>query len=230
MPKVGIYEFPALGIDEAERYLLKLKELHSDEMNKEVAAEAMHLTVDKGRYNRVVASMGHWGLIDASGKKVEITERGKRLMYPDSPQEAEEVKNEAVKGSLIFVGIYGKYGSNPTEEHIRLFLRQTAVVSREEAENKSLKVLKAYKKVVKYFKLAKKPLMPRIGRGIARREIPMPAEPEAGVVFDVKVGDVYMQAPRTPEGIEIARKVVQDALRMLEEQVKKPKKEVKKQE
>ena len=214
--KSGRYRFPDRGIEKASEYIKQILKVCPDEVGKDVVADALGMSVKSGAFFVTLASLNYYHLIEVGGKKIKITDLGKKIRSID-PNEVEEAKIEAVRKIEIFSEIYAQYGEKATIEQLRAFLREKAGEDRLKAERKASELLKVYKEAVTYLKLAEKPKKPTIGEGISRRES------VALEQIELRVGEFYQKIPCSIEGINMARTM----LNFLENQISK--KEVKKE-
>jgi len=93
--------------------------------------------------------MAHYGLVDTGGDQIKITELAKACLFGEA-DEQRKAKEKAARKVLLFADIYDRYGANPTEEQIRLSLREKAKVETTEANSLAIEVGKLLNKVVSY--------------------------------------------------------------------------------
>jgi hypothetical protein len=162
LPKAGKYEYPFFDLDSALEKLKKLHDvLHTDEINRDVAADTLGMAVMGGGFAYLISSMEKYGLVKTGSGKLVITERGKLALYGDET-EKEKAKCEAVLSVELFDELFSQYGKEVTAEQIKAFLRQKALVDVIKAQKLAQNIDKIYKNVANYIVTADKLERPQV--------------------------------------------------------------------
>lgn len=105
-----------------------------------------------GGFNSKIAAMKVYGLISGRGF-VQVTELGRRIVYPDKPNEAYEAVREAVNNIPLWRELYEKYTSKGVElpdEDFWVDLQTIADLVPDDAKKASKTVRKDYLDDVQY--------------------------------------------------------------------------------
>ncbi len=78
-------------------------------------------------FGTLIGSMSYYRLVDTGGGQIRVTPLGEKIIYGE-PMEQKQAKAEAVGSILLFADIYKQFGGVPTDEQLRLFLREEAKV------------------------------------------------------------------------------------------------------
>lgn len=126
----------------------------SKEVDHETVSRVLgHSTSRSGAYKQKLADMRSFGLVDARGN-FRITERGRKVSYPNNQEEEREGLVEAVKDVDLWKLIYEKY----TEKGLTLpsdfwtDIREWTRLPPEKAENAAKILKKLYLEDIKYIK------------------------------------------------------------------------------
>jgi len=112
-----------------------------------------HSTSRSGAYKQKLADLRSYGLIDPRGN-VRITERGRKISYPDSQKEEQEALIEAISEIELWKSIYEKY----TKKGLSLpsdfwtDIREWTGLPPDGAEKQAETVKKLYSEDIKYIK------------------------------------------------------------------------------
>lgn len=156
MPKAGKYEYPFFDLIPVIDKLKKIHQvLRDDEIDRSLVAETLGMSEKGGGFAYLISSMEKYGLIKTGGGKIVITDLGKIVMYGEASEQGEAM-SKAVMNVELFNELYSQYGETVTEEQIRAFLRQKALVDIVKAQKIAPKVSKIYKKVLTYMFPAEK--------------------------------------------------------------------------
>jgi hypothetical protein len=153
--------------------------------------------------------MEKYGLIKTGGGKIVITQLGKVALYGEEV-EKNRAKHNAILKVDLFRDLYDQYGKDVTDEQIRAFLRQKALVDIDKAQKMAYHVDRIYKKAAKHLSSAEMPLerptSEREGEGEGRRESMSPVETQA---LKIQYKNVLIQIPKDDiEAIEFAEKAL----------------------
>jgi len=166
VPKAGRYEYPGRDLDDCVAYLTNAyKVSKSDIMKRETFAQALNMAPRGGGFIELVGSMAEYGLVETGNGQIQYTDLAKGILFGEPPDQAQG-KQKAVRSVPIFADIYDRYGSNCTDEQLRLFLRDKASVDISKVGDTATELGKLYRKVVNYLGTpteAKAPSQPRTG-------------------------------------------------------------------
>lgn len=211
MPKAGKYEYPINDIDAVIEKLRKLHEnLREDEMDRAIAADTIGMSVSGGAYAYLISDMEKYGFVKTGAKKIVITDLGKIVLYGED-SEKERVKNQAVMNIALFKDLYNQYGEKVTEEQMRAFLRQKALMDIVKAQKTAPKVDKIYKNVAKYIVSAEKLERPQVAE---TNGVPS----QVGRRFDTQTGDSKKDLLKIQYGslyLEVEKDDAENALKMV---------------
>jgi len=118
-----------------------------------------------GGFNSKMAAMKTYGLISGRGF-VQVTELGKRIAYPDKPNEAYEAVKEAVNNIPLWRELYEKYTSKGVElpdEDFWVDLQTIANLVPDDAKKASKIVRKDYLDDIQYLNSLKEAQTEAIG-------------------------------------------------------------------
>ena len=201
MPKAGKYEYPFFDLDSALEKLRKLHDvLHTDEINRDVAADTLGMAVMGGGFAYLVSSMEKYGLVKTGSGKLVITERGKLALYGDE-SEKKKAKSEAVLSVELFDELFSQYGKEVTAEQIKAFLRQKALVDVIKAQKLAQNIDKIYKNVLIHITSAEKlerpqaVLVPQEGLSQAGRRFDTQSE-DGKKVLKIQYGSLYLEVEK----------------------------------
>ena len=169
MPKAGRYDYPEAALDECIERLRKVHEVaKTDVVKREVVADILGMKPKTGWFNTLIGSMSQYGLVEARGGEVRITELAKTILYGE-PSEVAKAKAQAVRNIKLFNDLFNQYGLDLTEDQLKVFLRQKAYVDVSEVQSLTEKIGKLFKKAAQY-------LSPAEGVGLK----PIEARPTVG--------------------------------------------------
>lgn len=212
MPKAGTYDFPFYDLDSMIAKLNTIYEKHkSTELVRTHIAETLDMSPTGGGFSYVISSMEKYGLIETVwGGKVNITDLGKIALFA-SPNERKQAKNEAVSNINLFKEIFSRYGINPTEEQIRIFLRTEANVDLTKVQKIAEHVYKIYINMSNYLLLDEQPeqVSNNEPAGLVRSELPIPRIKEGTQPLVIQYQGVFIQLPPNDlEALEMAERAI----------------------
>jgi len=220
MPKAGLYSYPYYDLDSV---IDKLKTAHNvirtDEMDREVIAEAISMTSTGGAYAMVISSMENFGLIETAwGGKITLTNLGKNILYGNEIEQ-ENAKKDAFLNISLFKEIFSKYGVNATEEQFRAFLRQEGNVDITKVKKKAQESYRIYQKFIDSVNMYKSitPVQDMTQQEPSRLSTHIPS---TGEYLTIRYGDVLIQLP--PDDLE-ALSLAKEAITFMEERIKRRK-------
>jgi hypothetical protein len=224
LPKAGKYDYPFFDLDST---LEKLKKAHdvirSDEMDREVVASTLGMSITGGGFAYLVSSMEKFGFVKTGGGKLAMTERGKLALYGDD-SEKKTMRSEGVLSVELFNELYSQYGRDVTIEQIKAFLRQKGNVPVEKAQNLAENVDKIYKNVANYIITADKLERPEVtpkaemqqepqAPSLAVRRFDTQTENEKKDLIKVQIGSNYFEIDRNDtQTSELALQIIAQKL------------------
>lgn len=126
MPRAGRYDYPVRPLDDMTAYVKKTREVAGEVAKREVVADALGMAVRGGGFALVASAMQNYGLVETGGGQIKVTDLGKRVAYETEPKLLEQAKAEAVSRVDMFRDYYAQYGTDVTEEKVKVFLRAKA--------------------------------------------------------------------------------------------------------
>jgi hypothetical protein len=150
MPKAGRYDYPYRDLDDCVEFLKKAFDVKKEYvMTRDSFAQAIGQSVKGGGFNLLVGSIAMFGLAETGGGEIRYTELAKTILFGESDQKPKAYE-EAVRHISLFAEVYDKYGANFTEDQLRLFLKDKAVVDIAEANSLAQTVGKSLKNHLQY--------------------------------------------------------------------------------
>lgn len=173
MPKAGRYDYPSRDLDDCVDFLRRAFDTSkSYVITRDTFATAIGLSAKGGGFNLLVGSMSLFGLVDTGGGEIRYTELAKKILFGE-PDERNQALEEATRKVNLFAEVYDKYGNNFSDDQLRLFLKDKAVVDIAEANSLAQVVGKSLKAHLKF-------LTPRSGgEKKAMSETAAPSAPSA---------------------------------------------------
>jgi len=124
MPKAGSFDYPSRDLDDCLSYLRRAREsLKSREMSREGFAEAIGQSPTGGGFGKLVGAMTNYALVETGRNLITTTDLGEQILY-GTPDEQKTGREKSVKGIRMFNEIFRKFGSSPTDDQLRMFLRE----------------------------------------------------------------------------------------------------------
>jgi hypothetical protein len=152
LPRAGSYEYPLHDLDKVvERLRIAHDKTKSLSVTRDTFAEALNYSQKTGPFGTLVGAMGHYGLITTGDGYIRYTDLCKQILF-GNPQEVSEAKSKAVRNVKLFGDMFDRLEGDPTEDQIRLFLKERASVDISLASSLSLEIGKIFKKVSRYIK------------------------------------------------------------------------------
>ncbi len=165
MPKVGVYDIPSRDLDDCVNYVRKAVDIaKSKVMSRETFAQAIGQSVKGGGFGLLVGSMATYELVDTGGGEIRLTQLGEQILYGET-REQTKGKESAVRKVQLFADIHDRFGSDVTDEQLRLFLREKAKVEMSEANRLATEVGKLLKRNLPY-------LTPTVDAGEGEKKTP----------------------------------------------------------
>lgn len=131
-------------------YLRKAREVGGKgTLTREGFATAIGQSVKGGGFGLLVGSMSAYGLVDTGGGNVRITDLGEKVLYGESDEKRNSIE-KAVRNVKLFADVFDRFGRSPSEDQLRIFLRESANVAIPEATELASEVGKLLKKNLPY--------------------------------------------------------------------------------
>lgn len=152
MVKLGDYHLPFKSLDSCISYLtIAHNKLKIFSIKREQFASANGIKPTGGGFGLIVGSLPMYGLAETGDGYIRYTDLAQKILF-GRELEKEELKNKAVRNVRLFSEIYERYGNNPDDEQLRLFLREKANVDISKEGKIAEEVGKLFKKNVAYIK------------------------------------------------------------------------------
>ena len=149
-PKAGRYDYPTRTLDDCVDYLKKAWESSKSYVQpRDSFATAIKQSSKAGSFNQLVGSMAMFNLVETGGGEIRWTDIAKQIVHGKG-EEVTKAKEQAARRITLFGDIYDKYGANFTDDNLRIFLKDNAVVDIAEANSLAPVVGKLLKKHVMY--------------------------------------------------------------------------------
>ena len=124
MPRAGSFSYPSRDLDDCVGYLRRAREsLGSRSMTRDGFAQAIGLAASGGGFGKLVGAMTDYGLVETGRNQISSTELGEQILY-GTRDEQREAREKSVLGVRLFAEIYGKFGREPTDDQLRIFLKE----------------------------------------------------------------------------------------------------------
>lgn len=135
VPKAGAFEFPSRDLDDCVSYLRKARDaLRAPSMTRDSFARAIAQSASGGGFGKLVGAMVSYGLVETGRGRITTTDLAEQIMF-GNPEMQRRGREESVRGVRLFDEIYRKLGVHPTEEQLRVFLREDAGTEAATAKN-----------------------------------------------------------------------------------------------
>ena len=152
MPKAGRYEFPTRDLNDCIDYLQQAYDkTKSYVVKRESFADAIEQSAKGGGFGLLVGSMAMYKLIETGGGDIRYTELAKLALYGEE-KERTDAREKAARNITLLADIYDKFGANASEEQIRIFLREKAIVEVSEASELAIAIGKLLKSNSQYLR------------------------------------------------------------------------------
>lgn len=207
MPKAGKYDYPASDLDESIERVRKIhKTAQQERVKREIAAEILGLRGKSGWYNTIVGSLSMFGLVEAREGDIRITELAKTILY-DNSSEAAKARAEAVRNVELFRDLFQQFRENPTDEQIRIFLKQKAYVDIAEVQSLTEKISRLFKSMAPYLSYTEQARLPTEAEPVnGRRENDIMETPKLYEEYKLGSGiEIKLPTDKLKEKWEIAK-------------------------
>lgn len=124
MTRAGVFEFPSRDLDDCISYLRRARESSkSRAMTRDGFARAIGLAVGGGGFGKLVGALTSYGLIETGRNQISATDLCEQILY-GTPEEQRSGREKSVRGVRLFAETYKKFGSSPSSDQLRTFLRE----------------------------------------------------------------------------------------------------------
>ena len=145
MPKAGSFDYPYIELDDAIERIRKIRENAGGRVASRGGAIAAMNLKEGGQANRVLGSLSDYGLAETGAQQVRISDLGDRVLFGEE-EEKKRGRHEALMHVALFRELESRYGKNPTDEQIRVFLRDRASIDKAEIAEVAADIGKIFKK------------------------------------------------------------------------------------
>lgn len=203
MAKLGNYNLPFKSLDNCISYLsIAHDKLKIFSIKREQFASANGIKPSGGGFGLIVGSLPMYGLAETGDGYIRYTDLAQKILFGQD-LEKEQLKNKSVRNVRLFADIYDRYGDNPTDEQLRLFLREKAEVEISKEGKTAEEVGKLFKKNVVYLKSdGGESTGMKFGTGIA--------PPAGNVAFTVTASNLRIDVD-SPIKIELVKTLLKHA-------------------
>jgi len=215
LPKIGVYDYPIISLDEAISYLKILKDNCGGDAKRETFSQ--EIVKKGGWFNMIVGSMNDYGLVETGGGRISIGSLGKRILFNINENDIREAKVEAAKRYRLFSELSERFPKGATLEQFQIYLRDVGNVDLEIVKKESSKVYKVYSDTSKYL-ISAEPSITIKGKGKEGQEAKIMPEGYIDVSLD---GKSFLSFPLDDEGLEMLRPYFTESfLKFLKSRVK----------
>jgi len=213
MATLGKVEYPDITLDSAVEYIGKSFRVLSEGIGRDGLAQALNLRLGTGNFARVSSSLRRYGLIEGHGtfKKTPLVDQ---ILHGFTQEDKEKARAQAWLHEDLIREIYTRYKFPPSEKdgEFLAFLSKLTGAEPGEVREKASSVRGLFGEAVKDLKVTENSGSPAAetqsqSRFFSSSEMPITPVSPSGLI-DAKLGDVYIRIPRTDEGLQIARKVI----------------------
>lgn len=203
MVKLGDYHLPFKSLDSCISYLtIAHNKLKIFSIKREQFASANGIKPTGGGFGLIVGSLPMYGLAETGDGYIRYTDLAQKILF-GRELEKEELKNKAVRNVRLFSEIYERYGNNPDDEQLRLFLREKANVDISKEGKIAEEVGKLFKKNVVYMK-------PIGGESIGMSTTTAGMESSGNVAFTVTAPNLRIDVD-SPLKVELVKTLLKHA-------------------
>lgn len=203
MAKLGNYHLPFKSLDSCISYLNIAHEKIKDfSIKREQFASANRIKSTGGGFGLIVGSLPMYGLAETGDGYIRYTDLAQKILF-GRELEKEDLKNKAVRNVRLFSEIFDRYGESPTDEQLRLFLRDKAEVEISKEGKIAQEVGKLFKKNVQY-------LRPMRGENMDMKKSFGEESPLENVAFTVTTNNLRIDVD-SPLKIALVETMVEDA-------------------
>jgi hypothetical protein len=213
MTTIGKVEYPDITLDSAIEYVSKSFRVLSEGIDREGLAQALSLKNNTGNFARVLSSLRRYGLIEGHGtfKKTALSDQ---IIHGFTQEDKEKGRANAWLRVDLIRELHKRYPVPPSKEEgeYLAFLSKLTGAEPAEVRQKAGSVLDLFAEAVKDLKSTRTDpssyaSIDRQDRPFFASEAPITPVSPSGLI-DAKLGDVYIRIPRTSDGLQIARKVI----------------------
>jgi hypothetical protein len=98
--------FPVVPLDEAADVIRRAGRYGHSHPEQAFAGYLGHQTTNSGAFKQRFAAMRSWGLVSAERNEVRLTDLGRRLAHPISPEDERQAMREAFLHAAVFAELY----------------------------------------------------------------------------------------------------------------------------
>ena len=145
--------YPARNIDDCVDSLKKAQDKTKKTTDtRQEFADGVDMTAAGGAYNVLVGSLSQFKLVETGNGQVVYTELGKKATF-GREDEIRGAKSEAVRNVPLFTEIFKRFGKNPSEEQVRIYLKNDLAVDMSKLDSLTEKVRLSLKSNLQYMSL-----------------------------------------------------------------------------
>ncbi|MDV3294101.1 MAG: hypothetical protein LYZ70_07505 [Nitrososphaerales archaeon] len=150
MPRAGILDYPSRDVDDCVGYIRKARSAtNARTTSREDFAESIGQSVRGGGFGKLVASMTAYGLVETGAGRMTTTDLCEQILY-GGPTEQRNGMEKAVRSVRLFGEIYERFKGEPSDDQLRIFLREKAHVEVAQADRIAAEVGKLLRRNFKH--------------------------------------------------------------------------------
>jgi len=128
MPRAGSLDYPSRGLDDCVSFLRRARAaLKSRAMSRDGFARAIGQSPNGGGFGKLVGAMALYGLIETGKNRIATTDLGEQVLFGTNEEQRSGCER-SVFGVRLFSEVYHKFGREPSDDQLRIFLRDKAGV------------------------------------------------------------------------------------------------------
>lgn len=219
MGKLGIYEYPDVGIGTAVR-VVKTIVREKVERLETLATMLGHRNWKGGGFRAKLAAAQRYGLLVGKTTSLTVSSLGKQIVEPKNQDERTKLLAAAVLNVDLFRRIYEKQGTTPPSGDFWLVLADFIDAERGEIKTKAPRIESAYKEAVPILAAHDRLRMEKEEETPAPmgREAPSRPPVEADTILIASpTDDLELRLPRTTSSISLAKSALDMINEALEE-------------
>ncbi len=241
--EVGKYYVPDGRLyPELVQYASKIYEkFRTNDTDALVVAQLLGHKSLSGAFNTKTALLSSYNLIERRAGKIKVTEIGKKIVYPSDPRERQEGVREALLKIPLWQALFDEFSAKGAELPSNFWadLARLADLAPEEAKNKADWVARAYTSDISYMKSVEK----EIGSSVHTQQptsqtremlgvppnstlqssssntVNVPPVASGQILFLSPDDKIQLSIPRSARHIGMLRAFVQDALKVIEDEL-----------
>ncbi len=211
MGSLGGSEYPDVTLDTAIEYASKSFRVLSEGIDRIGLAQALNLKIGTGGFARALSSLKRYGLIEGHGT-FKRTSLADQIIHGFTQEDKDKARAEAWLKVELIRELYQRYRTSIPEGdgEFLAFLGKLTGAGPSDVQSKAEFLRDLIGEAVKDLKVIDRPLTTSTETNTGASSFEQPVTPVTPSGFlDAKVGDVYIRIPRSPEGLQMAQKLLE---------------------